>query len=44
MLNSSKKAQENINSLTIQEYNKAIFDNTTISGKNKGFRMHYGKM
>ena len=40
----TKGAHKNINSLTIQEYKKALFDNTIICGTNKGFRMHDGKM
>ena len=30
--------------MTIEEYKNALFDNTIISGTNKGFRMHDGKM
>ena len=40
----AKGAQKNINLLTIEEYTKALFDNTIISGTNKGFRMHNCRM
>ena len=38
----AKGAQKNINSLTIDEYRKAIFDNVKVTGTNNGFRMHDG--
>ena len=40
----AKGAQNNINSLTIEEYKTALFDNTKITGTNKGFRMHDNRM
>ena len=40
----AKEAQENINSLTIEKYQKALFDNKKITGTNKGFRMQDGRM
>ena len=30
--------------MTVEEYTKALFDNTKITGTNKGFKMHDGKM
>ena len=40
----AKGAQKDINSLTIKEYKQALFDNTTITYTNKGFRMHDRRM
>ena len=40
----AKGAQKHINSLIIKEYKNALFDNSIISGTNKGFRMHDGQM
>ena len=40
----AKRAQNNINSLTIEKYTKALYEYTIISGTNKGIRMHDGQM
>ena len=40
----AKGAQKNINSLTIEEYKKALYDNVKVTDTNKDFRMHDGRM